>query len=124
MARYKKELTDDQQAIINNIGEQVKLRRALYGWTQTQLGELAGMPQETINRIEKKRFNMSVGTLKALADALHAPFEDLLKPADEIRRALGMQVEPRAAFEEQAEYRTKPKKAKRPPSGANPKKAA
>lgn len=123
MARHKKELTADQQSIINNIGEQVKMRRALFDLTQTELGDLVGMPQETINRIEKKKFNMSVATVKALADALNAPFEDLLKPVDEIRRALGMPLEPRAAFEEPEKYRTKPKKAGRPPSGAN-KKAA
>ena len=121
--RRIEDLTDHDRELLRTIGEQVRLRRRLFGWTQGELSERIGMKQETVSQIENGTTNMQVSTLTVLARVLNAPFEDLLKPVDDLRRALGLPLEPRAA-EEQAEYRTKPKKAKRPPSGANPKKAA
>ena len=121
--RKTEDLTEQDIDLLRNIGGQVKLRRSLFGWTQSELAQRVGMKQETISQIENAATNMQVSTITVLARVFGVPFEDLLKPVDEIRRALGMPLEPRAAFEEHEKYRTKPKKAGRPPSGAN-KKAA
>jgi len=70
-------------------GESVRIIRELQGLSQTQLGELCGIPQTTISSIENGRVNLGVERAKALALALRCHPAVLVFP--------GWQVPPASA---------------------------
>lgn len=52
------------------LGETVRLRREELGWSQSDLGRRAGMPQSSIARFEHGGTQPTLPTLERLAEAL------------------------------------------------------
>lgn len=61
-----------------DIGKQIKKYRKIAKLTQEQLAEKANMSRSYIADIERDRYNPSVDTLKAIADALGVKTSQLL----------------------------------------------
>lgn len=74
------------QDIRNGIASQIRAMRESRGWTQSELGQRAGMAQETISQLEDPEYGrVTLGTLKRLASAFDvaltvrfAPFSGLV----------------------------------------------
>lgn len=60
------------------VGEKIKLYRKNAKLTQVQLAEQANMSRSYLADVERGRYNPSVDTLKALANALNIPVSDLI----------------------------------------------
>ena len=52
------------------IGQQIAVARKAAGMTQAQFGELAGLPQSNVSRIERGVFRPSIPTLSRIAGVL------------------------------------------------------
>ena len=63
---------------------QLRELRTGRGLTQGQLGELAGMDQAAVSRIETGRQAVTLDQLKALARALGVRVEDLVRDAAQV----------------------------------------
>ena len=66
MSQYRKA----KHRISLSPGESVRIMRELQELSQSQLGELSGIPQSTISAIEHGRVNLGVERAKNLARAL------------------------------------------------------
>ena len=66
MSQYRKA----KRRISLSPGESVRIMRELQELSQSQLGELSGIPQSTISAIEHGRVNLGVERAKNLARAL------------------------------------------------------
>lgn len=60
------------------VGRNIKAIRGKRGVTQDQLAELAGLNRVHLYRIETGRQNMTLRTLKIIADALDVKMRDLI----------------------------------------------
>ena len=67
-----------------SVGESVRILRELQELSQSQLGELTGIPQATISAIENGRVNLGVERAKVLAKALRCHPAVLVFPGWEI----------------------------------------
>jgi transcriptional regulator with XRE-family HTH domain len=65
------------------VGANIKRFRRKKGLTQYQLAQDIGLRQESISRIEKGKYNPSLGTLERIAKALGVTVAELLKEDDE-----------------------------------------
>ncbi|GED35000.1 helix-turn-helix transcriptional regulator [Brevibacillus centrosporus] len=61
-----------------SIGEKIKSYRKKTGLTQAMLADKANMSRSYLADVERDRYNPSVDTLKAIADALNIPLTQLL----------------------------------------------
>ncbi|MFJ2569006.1 helix-turn-helix domain-containing protein [Streptomyces halstedii] len=59
------------------IGDRIRIRRIEIGWTQQRLYEAAGLPRNTLQRMEAGE-EMKVSHLLRVADALRVHVRDLL----------------------------------------------
>lgn len=67
------------------IGEKIKALRKERGWTQTELGEKAGMLAQNISRYEKNKATPRESTLAIFAEVFELPlseFTDLAPPTE------------------------------------------
>ena len=60
------------------VGLRLREAREAAGYTQSQLGEMAGLTQAAISRIERGDGNPSLPSAVKLADILSIPLTDLL----------------------------------------------
>ncbi|MGE1061232.1 helix-turn-helix transcriptional regulator [Megasphaera paucivorans] len=60
------------------IGENIKEARKKAGLTQVELAKLTNLSRSYIGDIEKNRYNPSVSTLKAIANATNAPLDTII----------------------------------------------
>lgn len=67
-----------------SIGEKIKAVRKKNGLTQAMLAEKANMSRSYLADVERDRYNPSVDTLKAIADALNIPVTQLLEDEQSI----------------------------------------
>ncbi len=67
-------------------GESVRIIRELQELSQTDLSELAGIPQSTISAIERNRVNLGVERAKTLARALKCHPAVLVFPGWDVSR--------------------------------------
>ena len=67
-----------------SVGESVRILRELQELSQSQLGQLTGIPQATISAIENDRVNLGVERAKVLAMALKCHPAVLVFPGWEI----------------------------------------
>ena len=67
-----------------SVGESVRILRELQELSQSQLGELTGIPQATISAIENGRVNLGVERAKVLAKALRCHPAVLVFPGWEL----------------------------------------
>lgn len=61
------------------MGLNLKIARIKKGLTQKQLAEIVGSSPATINKIEKGKADIRVGTLKKIAKALDISIAELFK---------------------------------------------
>lgn len=73
-----------REARLRAIGEAIQVRRSTLGISQTACGELVGVAQEEISRIESGRHAIGVDRLWQIADALETTPAGLLIAAQEI----------------------------------------
>ncbi|WP_425622501.1 helix-turn-helix domain-containing protein [Brevibacillus borstelensis] len=66
-----------------SLGANIKRFRKLRGLTQEKLAEKANMSRSYLADVERDRYNPSVDTLKAIAEALNVGVDDLLESSDE-----------------------------------------
>lgn len=64
--------------IRQKIGQRVRDVRNSLGWTQTELGDRAGLGTETISRIERGVQGVTFENIKAIADAVGIPFAEFV----------------------------------------------
>jgi putative transcriptional regulator len=61
----------------------LKLRRAANGWSQAQLADIVGVSRQTVNALEKGRYDPSLPLAFKLARAFSTTIEDLFTPSDD-----------------------------------------
>ncbi|MDY7102939.1 MAG: helix-turn-helix transcriptional regulator [Actinomycetota bacterium] len=61
----------------------LKELRAVNGWSQAHLADLLGVSRQTVNALEKGRYDPSLPLAFRLAHVFAAPIEDLFIPNDE-----------------------------------------
>lgn len=54
------------------MGENIRELRDAQGWTQEQLGEIAGITAGNVRKIEAGRYNVRLDTLNQIAGVLNA----------------------------------------------------
>ena len=62
----------------NNIGENIKTIRKTKGLTQKQLGQLLGVSQAAIGQFESGKSNLTIDTIKKIAEALEVSEYELM----------------------------------------------
>ena len=67
------------QAVYRQVGTTLRRLRLEHGWTQDVLAEKAGLHRAHIGEIERGETNVTLVTLKTLADTFHVRITDLLK---------------------------------------------
>ncbi|MEZ5243662.1 MAG: helix-turn-helix transcriptional regulator [Acidimicrobiales bacterium] len=58
-------------------------RRAINGWSQAHLADLLGVSRQTVNALEKGRYDPSLPLAFRLARVFSSPIEDLFTPSEE-----------------------------------------
>ena len=73
------------------IGQRIRLRRAMLGLSQKRLGDAIGLTPQQVQKYEKGTNRIAASTLFIVAEALNVPisffFEELLKRELDARRA-------------------------------------
>ncbi|MBE3123895.1 MAG: helix-turn-helix transcriptional regulator, partial [Planctomycetes bacterium] len=69
----------DVQALYVQLGKTVRRLRLKLGWTQDVMADRSGLHRAHIGEIERGQTNVTLQTLKTLADALNVRITDLLK---------------------------------------------
>ena len=67
---------------MNTLGTNIKEARKKAGLTQMELAKLTNLSRSYIGDIEKDRYNPSLATLKAIANALNQPLDTILTDND------------------------------------------
>jgi transcriptional regulator with XRE-family HTH domain len=67
--------------------EKITRARAIKGWTQAQLARAIGKDPSTISKIENGEVEGNPPTMKAIADVLNLPMEELLVEESEAKTA-------------------------------------
>ena len=67
------------QGIYRQLGATVRRLRLAQGWTQDVLADRSGLHRAHIGEIERGETNVTLQTLKTLADTLKVRITDLLK---------------------------------------------
>lgn len=67
---------------MNTLGTNIKEARKKAGLTQMELAKLTNLSRSCIGDIEKDRYNPSLATLKAIANALNQPLDTILTDND------------------------------------------
>lgn len=62
---------------------QLKERRAIVGWSQAHLADLLGVSRQTVNALEKGRYDPSLPLAFRLARVFSTTIEDLFSPSDD-----------------------------------------
>lgn len=73
-------LGPDDRAFLESIGQRIRVARTDRALTQKALGELAGVHDVHISRLESGALDTRMSTLRKIADALEMPLHDLLRP--------------------------------------------
>lgn len=61
----------------------LKEYRAVAGWSQAHLADLVGVSRQTVNALEKGRYDPSLPLAFGLARVFSTTIEDLFNPGDE-----------------------------------------
>lgn len=61
----------------------LKERRAVEGWSQARLADLLGVSRQTVNALEKGRYDPSLPLAFRLARVFDTTIEDLFDPSDD-----------------------------------------
>lgn len=65
-------MTEEQkQQTRDRIGQRIAKLRKLYGFSQEQLSERAGLQRSHLSRIEAGKYAVNIETLQAIAEALY-----------------------------------------------------
>ncbi len=80
-----KEFRPARKRIEVSVGESVRIIRELQELSQSQLGELTGIPQATLSAIENGRVNLGVERAKVIAKALKCHPAVLVFPGWEVQ---------------------------------------
>lgn len=67
----------------------LKERRAVNGWSQAHLADLLGVSRQTVNALEKGRYDPSLPLAFRLASVFDTTIEDLFHPADDDHASTG-----------------------------------
>ena len=67
------------QAVYRQLGTTVRRLRVEHGWSQDVFADRSGLHRAHIGEIERGETNVTLQTLKTLADALNVRITDLLK---------------------------------------------
>ncbi|MDZ4837218.1 MAG: response regulator [Candidatus Melainabacteria bacterium] len=73
----------DSQNLLGAIGKTIRKRREQLGISQTELAERAGLHRTYINNIEGGSKNISIDSLKGIADALNTTISELMTSAED-----------------------------------------
>ena len=67
------------QGLYGQLGATVRRLRLEHGWTQDVMADRSGLHRAHIGEIERGETNVTLQTLKTLADTLNVRITDLLK---------------------------------------------
>ena len=67
------------QAIYRQLGATVRRLRTANGWSQDVLSDRSGLHRAHIGEIERGETNVTLQTIKTLADTFHVRIAELLK---------------------------------------------
>ncbi|MCB1272213.1 MAG: helix-turn-helix transcriptional regulator [Microthrixaceae bacterium] len=65
------------------VENRLRERRAASGWSQAHLADLVGVSRQTVNALEKGRYDPSLPLAFRLARVFSTTIEDLFEPSDE-----------------------------------------
>ncbi|MBX9667427.1 MAG: response regulator [Candidatus Obscuribacterales bacterium] len=82
----------DSHNLLGAIGKTIRKRREQLGISQTELAEKAGLHRTYINNIEGGSKNISIDSLKGIADALKTNISELLSSAEESSEDSGQPI--------------------------------
>ncbi len=82
----------DSRNLLGAIGKTIRKRREQLGISQTELAEKAGLHRTYINNIEGGSKNISIDSLKGIADALNTKISELLSSAEESSEDSGQPI--------------------------------
>lgn len=82
----------DSQYLLGAIAKQIRKKREKLGISQTELAERSGLHRTYINNIECGTKNISIDSLKNIADALNTTVSDLISEAEESSRDSGQPI--------------------------------
>ncbi len=82
----------DSQYLLGAIAKLIRKRREQLGMSQTELAERSGLHRTYINSIECGTKNISIDSLKNIADALDTTVSDLISKAEESSREAGQPI--------------------------------
>lgn len=71
-------LSDADRSLLVEIGQRLRVTRLERGLTQKALGELAGVHDVHISRLESGTLDARISTLRKIAAALELPLTELL----------------------------------------------
>lgn len=93
----------------SEIGRRIRLRRAILGLSQKQLGGAIGLTPQQVQKYEKGTNRIAASTLFAVAEALEVPvahfFDGLLEPRARPEAASGLLIERRETLDLLRAYR-------------------
>jgi transcriptional regulator with XRE-family HTH domain len=67
------------QALYRQLGATVRRLRLEHGWSQDVMADRSGLHRAHIGEIERGQTNVTLGTLKTIADTFKVRITDLLK---------------------------------------------
>jgi putative transcriptional regulator len=65
------------------VENRLRERRAISGWSQAHLADLLGVSRQTVNALEKGRYDPSLPLAFRLARVFSTTIEDLFSPSEE-----------------------------------------
>jgi len=67
------------QDVQKQVGGNIRRLRLKRGWSQDQFGDLSGLNRAHVGEIERGESNVTIQTLKIIADTLHVKIRDLVQ---------------------------------------------
>ena len=86
------------------LSRNARVLRLIRGYSQEELGTMAGMTRTQISNLERGKVGIQFDTLDRLAKALGVAGWELLRPRDEFGRAPDSPLIPPPANEQQSKY--------------------
>jgi len=65
--------------LLVTLGDRIRRRRKLAGWTQVQLAERIGIDRTFLADVERGKRNISILNLELIAKGLNVPLSNLLR---------------------------------------------
>ena len=83
----------EPKLIDQHVGNRVRLRRLIMGWSQSKLGNVLGVSSQQVQKYEKGTNRIGAGRLQQVAEALQVPVSFFFEGAPQIAGHVGKDAE-------------------------------